>query len=428
MIPVPGVFLAGVVIFLVVAVGRLRSHHPAAARDPKIPPDALLLPVHLGHLEDRGAADFFAQSARVLPRLLRPDLAALSGRRLGHRSGHRLRHDAVRRGFGGQSYRSVPSSYTDMYLSGTTFFTLGLGDVVPRSGLARLLVVAEAGFGFGFLAAVIGYLPFIYGAFGRPRNEYRPARCARRHASHRRRTSSPPQLSQRPGSPARSAERLGTLVRANCWKAISPIRCSPISARNTTTNPGSARSPPFWTPARWPSPASRIPAPNKPNSPSPSRATPLSISARFSPQRRAPAAGSLARGNAARSSRQTGPARHESCRHARSRSEAGGFAPMYEPYVYALANHLSQSLPPWIPAKKGKDNWQTTAWAQTTGHRREKPVAHVTTIISRSGTWQLRASLCTSTAADLLANLMSRDCHIEPSILDYSIRRREIHT
>src|SRR5271167_4845746 len=55
---------------------------------------------------------------------------------------------------------------TDLYLSGTTFFTLGLGDVVPRSGVARFLVVTEAGFGFGFLAAVIGYLPFIYGAFG----------------------------------------------------------------------------------------------------------------------------------------------------------------------------------------------------------------------------------------------------------------------
>ena len=40
---------------------------------------------------------------------------------------------------------------------------------------------------------------------------------------------------------------------------------------------------------------------------------------------------------------------------------------MYEPYVYALANHLSQPLPGWIPAKKHKDNWQTTAWAQTSG-------------------------------------------------------------
>jgi hypothetical protein len=40
---------------------------------------------------------------------------------------------------------------------------------------------------------------------------------------------------------------------------------------------------------------------------------------------------------------------------------------MYEPYVNALAIHLSQSLPPWIPDKKSKDNWQTTAWAQTVG-------------------------------------------------------------
>jgi hypothetical protein len=29
--------------------------------------------------------------------------------------------------------------------------------------------------------------------------------------------------------------------------------------------------------------------------------------------------------------------------------------------------HLSQTLPPWIPQKKGKDNWQTTAWARQSG-------------------------------------------------------------
>jgi len=56
---------------------------------------------------------------------------------------------------------------TDVYLSGTTFFTLGLGDVVPRGSLARVLVVAEAGMGFGFLAVVIGYLPVLYQAFSR---------------------------------------------------------------------------------------------------------------------------------------------------------------------------------------------------------------------------------------------------------------------
>jgi hypothetical protein len=40
---------------------------------------------------------------------------------------------------------------------------------------------------------------------------------------------------------------------------------------------------------------------------------------------------------------------------------------MYEPYIHALANYLNQTLPPWIPVKKGKDNWQTTAWAQSAG-------------------------------------------------------------
>lgn len=54
---------------------------------------------------------------------------------------------------------------TDLYLSGTTFFTLGLGDVTPRSGFARFITVVESGTGFGLLAIVIAYLPVLYGAF-----------------------------------------------------------------------------------------------------------------------------------------------------------------------------------------------------------------------------------------------------------------------
>lgn len=56
---------------------------------------------------------------------------------------------------------------TDLYMSGTTFFTLGLGDVTPRTELARVITVFEAGLGFGFLAIVISYLPVLYGAFSR---------------------------------------------------------------------------------------------------------------------------------------------------------------------------------------------------------------------------------------------------------------------
>jgi hypothetical protein len=58
-----------------------------------------------------------------------------------------------------------PTFRTDLYLSGTTFFTLGLGDVTPTATLARVITVCEAGTGFGFLAIVIAYLPTLYGAF-----------------------------------------------------------------------------------------------------------------------------------------------------------------------------------------------------------------------------------------------------------------------
>ena len=55
----------------------------------------------------------------------------------------------------------------DAYMSGTTFFTLGLGDVHPIGRLARILTVVEAGVGFGFLAIVIAYFPVLYQSFSR---------------------------------------------------------------------------------------------------------------------------------------------------------------------------------------------------------------------------------------------------------------------
>jgi Ion channel len=54
-----------------------------------------------------------------------------------------------------------------VYHSGETFFTLGYGDIVPTSGLARALSVIEAGMGFAFLGVVIGYIPVVYASFSR---------------------------------------------------------------------------------------------------------------------------------------------------------------------------------------------------------------------------------------------------------------------
>jgi hypothetical protein len=60
-----------------------------------------------------------------------------------------------------------PNLTTQLYTSGLTFFTVGFGDVSPRTSLAKLIAVAEAGTGFGFIAVVIGYLPVLYQLYAR---------------------------------------------------------------------------------------------------------------------------------------------------------------------------------------------------------------------------------------------------------------------
>jgi hypothetical protein len=68
----------------------------------------------------------------------------------------------------GSSIRAADGSFgflNDLYLSGTTFFTLGLGDVLPATYAARILTVLEAGLGFGFLALVVSYLPALNKSF-----------------------------------------------------------------------------------------------------------------------------------------------------------------------------------------------------------------------------------------------------------------------
>jgi hypothetical protein len=56
---------------------------------------------------------------------------------------------------------------TELYMSGTSFFTLGIGDVTPHTIAGKVLTVVEAGLGLGFLALIIAYLPALNESFGR---------------------------------------------------------------------------------------------------------------------------------------------------------------------------------------------------------------------------------------------------------------------
>ena len=268
---------------------------------------------------------------------------------------------------------TAPSIFTDLYLSGTTFFTLGLGDVVPRSSLARLLVVAEGGFGFGFLAAVIGYLPFIYGAFGR-----RETNIALLDA----RAGTPPsagELLRRHSYPG-GTEALRDLLKEWerwCAELLESHLSYPVLAYFRSQHDNQS----------WIGSLTTI-----------LDTCAIAIAGiEGGCSKQAELTYAIARhaivdlcqvfGAAPRPLLQDRlPA--ETLQKLRAKLAEHGTvlltAPeadqklaelrrMYEPYVHALANLLSQTLPSWIPDKKSKDNWQTTAWAQIAGVKDKDP-------------------------------------------------------
>jgi hypothetical protein len=56
---------------------------------------------------------------------------------------------------------------TALYYSGFTLTTLGVGDLVPKTGFWRLITVLEATMGFSIITATITYLLSVYNALTR---------------------------------------------------------------------------------------------------------------------------------------------------------------------------------------------------------------------------------------------------------------------
>ena len=256
-----------------------------------------------------------------------------------------------------------PGFGADMYMSGTTFFTLGLGDVVPRTPIAKALTVIEAGMGFAFLALVIGYFPVIYQAFSR-------------------REMAISLLDARAGSPPtagellwryrwdKSGDALGELLREwERWAAdvleshlsypalayfrsqhynqswlgalttmldasalvmvgleggcVEQARLTFAMARHAVVDLAQV----FNTPPR--EPAQRLPDAEF------SRLQARLVEAGFTWRAAGGATGA---------------------------SQLAELRRMYEPYVAALARHLAVTLPAWVRQAERPDNWQTSAW------------------------------------------------------------------
>ena len=256
---------------------------------------------------------------------------------------------------------------TDLYLSGTTFFTLGLGDVVPRSSLARFLVVAESGFGFGFLAAIIGYLPFIYSAFGA-----RETNITLLDA----RAGTPPTAGEllRRHSYEQGEEALGELLADwELWSAelLETHLSYPVLAyfRSQHDNQSwiASLTAILDTCALTMAGIEGACAKQAELTFAISRHAVVDLAQIFGSSPHALPYDRLPPADLLRIRDKLVKHGMKLSRSPQADTKLNEIRLMYEPYVYALANYLNQTLPPWIPVTKGKDNWQTTAWAQTAG-------------------------------------------------------------
>jgi len=255
----------------------------------------------------------------------------------------------------------VISFTTYLYLSGTTFFTLGLGDITPLPGVARLLVVSEVALGFIFLALVISYVPVIYQAFSR-----RELRISL--------------LDSRAGSPATAAE---LLRRNHAGKNVEELRlllrdwevwCADILESHLSypilAYYRSQHDQQSWVEALTVilDTSALILTGIEGLADEPARFT-------FAMARHAVVDLALVIGIPPT----TGVNRLSAAEFAHLRDvlaasgihlregtateqKLAALRETYEPFVSALADRMLVSLPPWIPPENTLDDWQTTAW------------------------------------------------------------------
>ena len=253
------------------------------------------------------------------------------------------------------------SFLTYLYLSGTTFFTLGLGDITPVPGLGRFLVVSEVAFGFVFLALVISYVPIIYQAF---------SRRERRISLLSARAGCPPTAVEllRRNSAVTHPEELRTLLHEwEVWCAdILEIHLSyPILAYYRSQHEQqswvealtvildtcaliltSLEVPPLPA-ARYTFAAARHAVVDLAQV---LGASPLAEVNRLSTDEWTRVRDHLA---AAGIPLKEGTA---------SEKKLAKLRETYEPFVSGLAKRIQVALPPWLPPENALDDWQTSAW------------------------------------------------------------------
>jgi ion channel len=254
----------------------------------------------------------------------------------------------------------------DLYMSGTTFFTLGLGDVTPRSRAARAVTTLEAGLGFGFLAVVIGYVPVVYQAFSR-----REISIALLDA----RAGSPPSAGELLRRHAQEPEELEQLLHEwERWSAdvleshLSYPVLSYYRSQHDNQSWLAALTTVLDTAVLVISGLRGMPARQARLTFAMARHAVVDLAQVLGTPPEPPVPERLGTDQVTRLHRSltadgfvVEPGADASKRLAEQRA-------MYEPYVNALSRHLMMPLPAWITDASRDDNWRSSAWETREEH------------------------------------------------------------
>jgi hypothetical protein len=251
---------------------------------------------------------------------------------------------------------------TYLYMSGTTFVTLGFGDVIPLFGMGRFLAVAEAGIGFLFLALIIGYVPIIYQAFSRREVEISLLDA---------RAGSPPSATELLRRHYRN-QQVEELVRYLCeWERWCAELLESHLSYPVLTYYRSQHERQSWlaalttildTSSLFIVGFEGITAPTVRFTFAIARHAAVDLAQVYgipplNPKRNRLSSADFEQMRAALSEvglqLRLGADAEQRLREIRR---------MYEPFINALADHLLLNLPPWIIASRTVDDWQTSAW------------------------------------------------------------------
>lgn len=263
---------------------------------------------------------------------------------------------------------ALHSFATCLYLSGTSLFTLGIGDVTPHNWFERVLVVSESGLGLGFLALVLSYLPVIYQAFSR-----REVNIVLLDA----RASSPPTAAEllRRHSGPHGLDALQQLLRD--WERWSAQLLESHISYPVVSYFRSQHSNESWLAALTAIlDVSALMISNYADDACTRQArltfamcrhTVADLAQVFHARPRSTTNDRLPPAELKRLRAAVAQAGLELKDSPASNEKLSKLREMYEPYIQALSHFLYLDLPPWILSKEITDNWRTSAWGRISG-------------------------------------------------------------